>query len=197
MKKKQKKVSLFERVFKFRSEQERLKNSGTAEHLDIPPGRHFFQCSGHARFIHVDEKNTARQTYVFKAGRWPVTVPADVLITVQCANDIEWTIETSQAAEVVDPTRIEVPLDIQNSNAAHVNLRHMIDRFMRGGIDIRRPQPEMETEEDKNNFSIPEHPFTRYEQRAYEEDNPPPPVSHSSGSTEQPVVAQPPSGEVK
>lgn len=168
-----KRVSLIDRIFRFRSKMDHSLNTGTAEHLDIPPGSHYFVCYGHVRVILIDTDNKPRLTYILKEGRHRITVHADVLVTVQCANDVQWIIESAQVAELVDQTRIEVPIEISSSNKAHTDLRYMIDRFMRGGIQInRQPVPE-ESDADRQNFGSEDHVYSRYEQRAFEEDNPP------------------------
>lgn len=190
------KSGLIGRLVKFFSKQERLLNTGTSEHMDIPPGSHYFLTHGPARIILIDADNQPRTTYIVGPGRHRVTVPFDCLTTVQCANDVQWMIESANVAETLDPTRIEVPVELQG-NKAHTDLRFMIDRFMRGHIQINRPPVPEETEEDRNNFDAPnEHPFSRYEQAAYDEDNPQPEEPAQPSDVSPPPGVSPP-GEAK
>lgn len=205
---KKKDKPLWQRIFNFRSTEERLRFSGIAEHLDIPPGSHHFVCDGHARVIFYHGKDMPRTTFVFKEGRWRIVIPGDVLVTVQCADDVNWQFDLSMAAEVVDQTRIEVPMEQQAANKAHTDLRYMIDRFMRGTA-IYRPRPEEpEKDGDADDFNIDDHhPYSKYEQRVIDEDRkaqerlektaPPPPVDPPKAVGEKPKVEATGSVEVK
>lgn len=177
---------MLRRIFSFRSVEERFDCKGTQEALDIPPGSHLFSCDGRCRVILLEEGNKIRTTFVLEKGSRRLIIPGDVLVTVQCAEDVTWMFGTAQAAEIVDPTRRVVPID-QGSNKAHTDLRYMIDRMMRGGVMIKRPVSEEETDADRNDFGQQsDHPFSRYEQLAYDEDNPKP------KDEKPPVVEEPP-----
>lgn len=172
--KKKRKISFFERIFRFKDQVDRFANIGTQEAMDLPPGSHFFSCDAKCRVYMIEEGNKIRMQYILESGRRRLVIPYDCFVTVQCAQDTSWQFDVSAAAEVVDQTRIEVPLADQHSNKAHTDLRYMIDRMMRGNSPPKRPEPVEETEEDRKNFDTgEEHPYTRYEQRAYDEDNPP------------------------
>lgn len=169
--KRKRKRSLFERIFHFRSKPERLTNLGTAEHLDIPPGCHFFVCDNVCRVILIQEDNQPRTTYIVGDGRHRVVIPSDVLVTVQCANDVGWQFELAIAAEIVDTDRMVVPLE-EGSNKAHTDLRYMIDRVMRGHVGIRRPPSVEETDADRRDFGGADGDrfVSRYEQAALDEE---------------------------
>lgn len=200
---KTKRIGIFNRIFKFRSAEERLLMQGTQEYLDIPPGSHHFACDGHCRVSLFTDAKTPRTTYVFKQGRWRIVVPGDVLISVQCAENITWQFDLAIAAEKVDSTRVEVPLEIQAKNKAHSNLRYMIERFMRGKIIIDKTIDDDGS--DDESFDVMDHPYTRYEQAVIDEEvekaqkaaQPPSSTSPSPGATEQPAPGAPQPGEVK
>lgn len=204
IKKQKKPLDFFRRVFKFRHQPQTFQQKGTVEMADIPPGSHLFSCDGQMRIYFYESKEKIRKTYIVEKGSRRITVPSDVLVTMQCANDITWQWDIAGAAEVVNPDRMVVPLD-QGNNRAHTDLRYMIDRFMRGQIGIERRPEEDETDEDKNDFGENlTHPFSRYEQAAFDEDNPPAPApapAGASGSTDSgpkgDAPGAPGSGEVK
>lgn len=201
-KKKKRSRSLFERIKKYFITPEIYQNKGTAEHMDIPPGCHWFTCDSKARVYLVDQDNKIRKEYVVQAGRCRIVVPADCLVSVKCPDDVQWTFDHPAVAEKVDSTRMEVPLELQNSNEAHSNLRLMIDRFMRGSINIHKMPREEERPEDINNFGDEEveHPFSRYEQAAMDEEkarSTPPSTSPSSTPSDQADQPPPQPVEVK
>lgn len=203
--KKKKSVGIFNRIFKFRWSEERLEMAGTAEFLDIPPGSHHFVCDAHCRVLLFTDSKSPRTTYVFKQGRWRVVIPGDVLVSVQCADNVRWQFDLSTAAEKVDPTRVEVPIEIQAKNKAHSNLRYMIDRFMRGQIAIDKSKFVDDDGSDDDSFDDQDHPYTRYEQAAIDEEvakaqkaaQASSSTSPSPGATEQPAPGAPQPGEVK